>query len=102
MSTSQNTNESTIGRIVDMGLDEFNKELKKQKVNVGVANNLKLLLISEYNKLSRMKDDIIKNASVNDETKVKDAVNGIYAELFKIEGKVLHLNKYINNLINVN
>lgn len=40
-----------LGRVIDLPFEDFKKELEVQKVNIGVNNNLILLLTSTYNDL---------------------------------------------------
>ena len=48
-----------IGKIVDLPLEDFEKELVRQKVNIGTINNLILNLEGVYYELRTRKDEII-------------------------------------------
>lgn len=94
-----------IGRIVDMPLEDFKEELVKQKVSIGVISNLKLNLVCTYNDLMVRKDAILKSivegTQSKDDPVVMSAINGLYAEMTKIEQKVLYLNDRIAELANL-
>lgn len=96
---------SLLGRIIDLPLEDFKEELVKQKVSLGVMCNVRLSLTSAYQELVLRKEAIMKNIALNefsqDDPKVKSALEGIYAELTKIEGKVTYLNEVINNLMDL-
>lgn len=95
--------QSMLGRIIDLPLEEFKQELINQKVNVGVMNNLKLNLISAYEELVTRKDYIIKRVQNNhiDRDYGTKTIEGIYAEMTKIEQKVLYLNERVKELLNL-
>lgn len=94
--------ESMIGRIVDMPLDEFEKELIKQNANIGVISNLRLNLIGVYGEFSDRKDNILQrilSGELKKEDKqVSDTLKGIYAEMTKIEEKVFYLSRKMKEL----
>ena len=93
---------SMLGRIVDMSLEDFKEELVKQKVSIGVISNLKLNLVCTYNDLVVRKDAVIKSiadgAQSKDDPLVMSVLNGLYAEMTKIEQKVLYLTERIKEL----
>lgn len=99
----QQPQQSMLGKIIDLPLEEFKTELINQKVNVGVMNNLKLNLISAYEELVARKDYIIKRVQNNhiDREYGTKTVEGIYAEMTKIEQKVLYLNERVKELMNL-
>lgn len=96
---------SMIGAIIDMPLEEFKEELVKQKTNVGTMRNLIMYFNSIYADLKTRKDGImnlvIKEGHSKDEPGIKDALNGLYAEMVKIEEKTVYLNQRVKELIDV-
>lgn len=97
--------QSMIGAIIDMPMEEFKEELVKQKTNVGTMKNLILYFNSIYADLKSRKDGVmnlvIKEGHSKDEPEIKNALNGIYAEMVKIEEKTLYLNQRVKELIDV-
>lgn len=96
-------NKSLIGRIIDMSLEDFEKELVRQKVNIGVMHNLELHLQGVYKDLVIRKESILKRCdegslNIND-PEVDKALKGLYAEMLKIEDKVVFLKKKHKELI---
>lgn len=95
--------QSMLGMIIDMSMQEFEDELIKQKVNIGTMNNLILNLESAYNEL-RIRKDAILDASLRgtvEKAKAQDTINGIYAEMIKIEEKITYLKKRFKELVDV-
>ena len=96
---------SMIGAIIDMPLEEFKEELVKQKTNVGTMRNLIVYFNSIYADLKTRKDGImnlvIKEGHSKDEPEIKNALNGLYAEMVKIEEKTVYLNQRVKELIDV-
>lgn len=94
---------SMIGKIIDLSLEDFEKELIAQKVNIGIMNNLILNLEGAYNELRMRKDAVIKASF--DGTISKDQAtaltNGIYAEMIKTEQKITYLKQRTKELVNV-
>lgn len=86
---------SMIGRIVDLSLEDFKKEVINQKIPIGVVHNLSLNLTGAYSELNVRKEGIInqilKGELDKEDEKVKSTLDGIYAEMIKIEQKVLYL-----------
>lgn len=97
--------QSMIGAIIDMPLEEFKEELVKHKTNVGTMRNLIVYFNSIYADLKTRKDGImnlvIKEGHSKDEPEIKDALNGLYAEMVKIEEKTVYLNQRVKELIDV-
>lgn len=93
---------SLLSILVDLPQEEFEKELREQKVNIGVMKNLILSLESAYNNLRVMKDDLIKMIDKGNKSKedkeVREVLKGIYNELMKIELKINHLKKEVKTL----
>ena len=96
---------SMIGRIVDMSLKDFEKELIKQKVNIGTINNLILNLEGSYYELRTRKDAVLKLVSdgvrSKDDPEIVKIVEGLYAEMVKIEKKITFLKQRRQELVNV-
>lgn len=80
---------SDIGKLVDMPIGEFRREIIDQKVNLGTINTLILNLEGTYHQLVIAKDSLIASDSKNAE--VTRAIGGLYAEMTKIELKVVFL-----------
>lgn len=95
--------QSMIGRIIDLPLADFEKELVLQKVNIGTINNLILNLTGAYNELRVRKDSLIE-MSFKDQSKKADidsAIQGLYSEMVKIEQKITYLRQRSGELIDV-
>lgn len=96
---------SMIGAIIDLPLDQFREELVKQKVNIGTVNNVILNMSSAYNELKMRKDAVLdlvfKGVREKDDPEVQNALNGLYAEMTKIEQKIEVLKERASELINV-
>ena len=92
-----------IGYIVDMPFEDFKEELVKQKVSVGVMNNLILLMESIYFDFRNRKEALIKSVFENRLTKeeTEKAINGLYAEMTKLEQKIVYLKDRVKELSNV-
>ena len=92
-----------IGYIVDMPFEDFKEELVKQKVSVGVMNNLILLMESIYFDFRNRKEALIKLVFENRLTKeeTEKAINGLYAEMTKLEQKIVYLKDRVKELSNV-
>lgn len=95
--------QTMIGKIIDLPMKEFEEELIKQRVNIGTMKNLILNLESVYFELRNRKDAILK---MNFETTIskaeaKDALNGLYAEMIKVEEKITYLKRKVTELVDV-
>ena len=101
----QKPEKSMIGKIVDMSLEDFKEELVKQKVNVGTMNNLILNLEGIYYELRMRKDGVIKlvtdGKKTKDDPEIQSALNGLYAEMTKVEQKITYLKEHTKELMNV-
>lgn len=94
---------SMLGKIIDLSMADFEKELVEQKVNIGTMNNLILNLESAYNELRMRKDALIEaglRGSV-EKSQVENTINGIYAEMIKIEEKITYLKNKVKELVDV-
>ena len=100
---AQEPQQSMIGKIVDMSLADFERELIEQKVNIGTINNLILNLEAVYFDLRTRKDGILKMnfESTIEKAQARDVLNGIYAEMIKVEQKITYLKQRSKELINV-
>ena len=96
---------SMIGKIVDLPLKDFEKELIEQKVNIGTINNLILNLEGVYYELRTRKDSVLnlvfKGGKSKDDPEIKKSLDGLYAEMIKVEQKITYLKQRSKELINV-
>lgn len=96
---------SMIGRIIDMPLEQFQKELIDQKVNIGVMSNIILNLEATYFQLRTRKDGVLdlvyKGIKKNDDPEIQKAMNGLYAEMTKVEQKITYLKQRRAELVDV-
>lgn len=94
---------SMIGKIIDLSLEDFEKELVRQKVNIGTMNNLILNLEGAYFELRTRKDNILRAnfEGTIEKEKAQEAINGLYAEMIKIEQKVTYLKQRVKELVDV-
>lgn len=92
---------STLGQIVDMPFEQFKEEVVKQKVSIGVINNLILMLSSAYHELKNRKEAVLDLVFTNKKTKeeVKPALDGLYAEMTKLEQKIIYLKERSKDLL---
>ena len=102
----KNQSITAIGQIVDQPMEDFKKSLEEQHTNVGTMNNLIHYLNGAYADLRQRKDTIMKSLDSEDITpkdrkEIKKTVKGIYAELIKIEEKVVFLQDRVKELIDV-
>ena len=97
---------SMIGKIVDLPLEDFERELVEQKVNIGTINNLILNLEGAYYELRTRKDAIVKiltdpNTPSTEKDCLNKALNGLYAEMIKTEQKITYLKQRSKELSDV-
>ena len=94
-----------LGKIIDLSLEDFERELKEQKVNIGTINNLILNLESVYFELRGRKeailDLILKGVHTKDDPEVEKCLNGLYAEMTKVEQKITYLKQRSKELVDV-
>ena len=95
--------QSMIGKIVDLSLEDFEKELIEQKVNIGIINNLILNLEAVYFDLRSRKDAIIKMSfeTTIDRAEAEKMISGLYAEMIKVEQKITYLKQRSKELVDV-
>ena len=92
-----------LGRVIDLPFEDFKKELEVQKVNIGVNNNLILLLTSTYNDLRNRKEAVLDLVFTGKKSKdeVKPSLEGLYAEMTKLEQKIIYLKERSKKLLDV-
>lgn len=97
--------ETMIGKIVDLPLKDFEKELIRQKVNIGTINNLILNLEGVYFELKTRKEAVLnlvfKGEKSKDDPEIKKVIDGLYAEMIKTEQKITYLKQRSKELVNV-
>ena len=97
--------QSMIGKIIDLPLADFEKELIDQKVNIGTMNNIILNLSGAYHELVSRKEAILKlvftGAKQKDDPEVQKSLNGLYAEMTKVEQKITYLKQRVAGLVDV-
>lgn len=97
--------QTMIGKIIDLSLEDFEKELIAQKVNIGTINNLILNLESVYFELRMRKDAVMnlvfKGGKSKDDPEIKKSLDGLYAEMIKVEQKITYLKQRSKELVNV-
>ena len=97
---------SMIGKIIDLPLEDFERELVEQKVNIGTINNLILNLEGAYYELRTRKDAIVKiltDPNTHDMEKkcLNEALKGLYSEMIKTEQKITYLKQRSKELSDV-
>ena len=90
---------SAIGDIIDMPIEDFKQSLIDQQVNVGIMMNLTHLLSAVYVDLQARKDTFVNRQKTREE--VQSPLDGIYAEMIKVEEKLVHLKERIKELSDV-
>ena len=94
--------QSMVGKIVDLPIEDFKKEVEKQ-LNVGMTHNVRLSLIGIYNDLCVRKDKVIELVTSghrkNNDPEVVSVLNGLYAEMLKVEEKVTFLTEREERLL---
>ena len=102
---SQQPKETMIGKIVDLPLEDFKKELEVQKVNIGTINNLILNLEGVYFELRTRKDAVLeiifRGSRHKDEPDIKKSLDGLYVEMTKVEQKITYLKERVKELVDV-
>jgi hypothetical protein len=98
-------NTSMIGKIIDMPFDMFKEELERQKVNIGTMSNLILNLEAMYFQCRQRKDGVLdlvyKGKKKENDPEIQKSMNGLYAEMTKLEKKIVYLKKRVKELANV-
>lgn len=102
---NKSRDQTMIGKIIDLSLEDFERELIEQKVNIGTMNNLILYLESIYHDLRMRKEAVIdlvfKGGRQKDDPEIKKSLEGLYAVMTKIELKVTYLKQRVADLVNV-
>lgn len=97
--------QSMVGKIIDLPLADFEKELVDQKVNVGTMNNIILNLSGAYHELNARKEAVLKlvfsGAKKKDDPDIQKSLNGLYAEMTKVEQKITYLRQRVKELVDV-
>lgn len=88
--------QSALGTLIDSSMEDFEKEVSK--LNVGIINNLILLMESCYHDLNTRRELIMKSDSISLDDKAQ-ASKDIFCEMLKIEEKVSYLKKVSKDLI---
>ena len=97
---------TAIGQLVDLSMSDFKKYLKENNVNIGVMNTLIMSLNGAYYELKQRKESLM-TIYTSDKTpafqkkKIEKSIKGIYAELIKIEEKVVYLTETSKNLLDL-
>lgn len=97
---------TAIGQLVDLSMSDFKKYLKENNVNIGVMNTLIMSLNGAYYELKQRKEALMTmytsdNTPAFQKKKVEKSIKGIYAELIKIEEKVVYLTETSKNLLDL-
>lgn len=96
---------SMLGILIDCSLEDFEKELKRQEVNIGTMHNITLSLEGIYFELKTRKEAILKlvfeGKRSKDDPDIKKALDGLYAEMIKVEQKITYLKQRVKELVNV-
>lgn len=92
---------SDVAVLVDMPFEKFKSEVERQKVSLGLTNGLVLYLSSLYADLRNRKDAVIDMCFRSGMSKesVSPALKGLYAEMFKLEEKIVFLKDRSKELI---
>lgn len=97
--------ESMIGKIIDLSLEDFKEELVRQKVNIGTINNLILNLESVYYELRMRKEGVMNLVFTGVRNKedplIKKSLDGLYSEMIKVEQKITYLKERHSELVDV-
>lgn len=102
---SQQPESTMIGKIIDLPLEDFKAELVRQRVNIGTMNNLILNLSGAYNELRMRKDGVLdlvfQGGKSKDDPDIKKTLDGLYAEMTKVEQKITYLKERVKELVDV-
>ena len=100
---AENSFIQSISQVIDAPQEKFEQEIKDQRVNVGQAQTMINLLEGIYGQLCVQKDGIVNSVAQGraqkDDPNVKSTLEGLYAELTKIEMKVTFLKTYRKGLL---
>lgn len=92
---------SALEMVIDAPQRQFEQEIIDQKVNVGQLHTMTIFLESVYGQLCVQKDAVVNSVVKGNSTReeVKSTLEGLYAELTKIELKVTFLKNRRKELI---
>lgn len=85
---------SKLGDVVDMPLEDFKRQIVEQKVSIGVIQNLRVMLTSTFEELSKRREALVDRLAKNeisDRELGENTLKGLYAEMAKIEEKCTYL-----------
>lgn len=95
--------QSMVGKIIDLPLEDFKREVEEQHLNVGMTHNVRIALVGIYSDLCVRKDNVINLVTTkqrkNDDPEVVKVLNGLYAEMLKVEEKVTFLTEREERLL---
>ena len=95
---------TNLGEVIDMDYDEFTNKVEDLAIPVGVLQNLRVVFLASYNNLVERKNAIIdgiKNNTIENNEETHKIIEGIYAELLKIEDKSTYLVQRISKLLDI-
>ena len=88
-------NAETVAAIIDMPQEDFEKQVSDENLSIGQISNLTVFLEGVYAQLIHMKDGVMNlvmsGEREKDDPEIVKNLTGIYAELTKIELKVVFL-----------
>ena len=97
------TPQEYVAYTVDMPQDLFEEEIVRQKTNVGQISSMILMFEALYEQLRANKDAVIdlvaKGYRAKEDPEVTKTLNGLYAEMTKLEMKVTYLKTRRQELI---
>lgn len=103
MRRNKKPEKSMVGKIIDLPLDDFKREVEEQKLNVGMTHNVYMSLTGIYNDLCIRKDKVIELVTSKqrkaDDPEIKSVLTGLYAEMLKVEEKVVFLKQREERLL---
>lgn len=102
---TDNVMHSAVGVLIDMPIEDFKSQVIEQKINVGTLSSLIVYFESLYAELKGRKDAVMnlvfEKGRSKDDPEIKNTLNGIYAEMLKIEEKVVYMKSRVKELIDV-
>lgn len=94
---------SELSKIIDYPFEAFKKEVIEQKIPIGQINTTVLILENVYADLRSRKDAVLNLVFTKQKTKeeVQSALDGLFAEMTKIEQKVVFLKERSKELLDI-
>lgn len=89
----------SFGSVVDCSREELIALIVKSKMNAGELLNLKNLLTDTWCELKARADLLIKGITPENRDTHLEAIQKLYAELLKLEDKVLFIQDYLKTLV---